>query len=117
MNKTKEERKTLKKLVPLTILMILGKKYLVLDFNLQLKNLHSCLKYAKHCLLNGIFRRGDLNTTREKATRDQNESYREKNRRRPETMSSRDYHRRNEDHRRDRDYRKGYSTNQASRYR
>ena len=39
MNKTKEERKTLKKLVPLTILMILGKKYLVLDFNLQLKNL------------------------------------------------------------------------------
>ena len=67
--------------------------------------------------LNGIFRRGDLNTTREKATRDQNESYREKNRRRPETMSSRDYHRRNEDHRRDRDYRKGYSTNQASRYR
>ena len=64
-----------------------------------------------------LFRRSDLNTTKEKTTRDQNESYREKNKRRSETTSHRDYHRRNEEHRRDRDYRKGYSTNQASRYR
>ena len=62
-----------------------------------------------------IFRRSELNTTREKSSRDQRERPNNEKYKRRSEIDNREYYKRGDEYRRDRDYRKGYSTHQPTR--
>ena len=62
-----------------------------------------------------FFRRSELNTTREKSSRDQRERPNNEKYKRRSEIDNREYYKRGDEYRRDRDYRKGYSTHHPTR--